>query len=76
MRAAIAGLGGVAGVDVLDAVDGRATLQALASEGASLAATVSELTRARGWQVHALTVERGRLDEVFREITASGVAHG
>jgi hypothetical protein len=27
---------------------------------------------ARGWQVDELRVERGELDEVFREITAGG----
>ena len=71
-RSAIAGLGGVAAVEVLASDDGTATLQALASDGASLATTVSELTRDRGWQVEGLIVERGRLDEVFREITAAG----
>jgi ABC-2 type transport system ATP-binding protein len=46
-----------------------------AAEGALLASAVSELARERGWQVHGLTVERGRLDEVFREITGAGEQH-
>jgi len=71
-RAALAELAGVAGVDVLDALDGRLTLQARPLDGASLAAPVSALARDRGWRVHALSVERGRLDEVFRDITGAG----
>ncbi len=69
VRAALAALPGAAGVEVLAVGDGPATLQVYAVNGATLAAPVSELGRARGWQVQALSVERGRLDEVFREIT-------
>jgi ABC-2 type transport system ATP-binding protein len=75
VRAAISGLAQVVGVELVDAMDGLATMLVFAAEGATLAAPVSELTRARGWQVHELTVERGRLDEVFREITRPG-GHG
>ena len=35
-------------------------------------AEIAELVRARGWPVTALRVERGRLDDVFRAITAPG----
>ncbi len=80
-RAALAALEGVAGVEVLEALDGRLTLQARPADGASLAAPVSALARDHGWRVHALSVERGRLDQVFRDITGAGggereVAHG
>ncbi len=69
VRVALAALPGAAAVEVLSAGDGRATLQVLAANGAMLAGPVSELGRERGWQVHGLSVERGRLDEVFRDIT-------
>jgi ABC-2 type transport system ATP-binding protein len=32
-------------------------------------AKVADLARAHGWEVTGLRVERGRLDDVFREIT-------
>ena len=37
--------------------------------GESLFAPVNELIQRHQWQVEALHVERGRLDEVFRDIT-------
>ena len=46
-----------------------------AVDGALLANPVSALASERGWQVHGLTVERGRLDEVFREVTGAGEQH-
>jgi ABC-2 type transport system ATP-binding protein len=71
-RDAIAALSGVASVNILDTQGQRATLQVLAAAGAELAAPVSTLSRDSGWHVHALTVERGRLDDVFRDITRTG----
>jgi ABC-2 type transport system ATP-binding protein len=35
-----------------------------------LAADVADFARARGWKITGLTVERGRLDDVFRTLTA------
>lgn len=77
VRMEIAALEQVAGVEMIEMLDGRATLQVFAAGGAALALAVSELSRARGWQVHGLSVERGRLDEVFRDIThRAGHVHG
>jgi ABC-2 type transport system ATP-binding protein len=75
VRVDIAALDEVAGVELIESLDGRATLQVFAVHGAALAMPVSELSRLRGWQVHGLSVERGRLDEVFRDITR-GAGHG
>ena len=61
---------GVASVEVLDAEGERVRLQVYPVDNASLAAPVSQLAREKGWAVEELHVERGRLDEVFREITA------
>ncbi|HEX9583549.1 MAG TPA: ATP-binding cassette domain-containing protein [Gammaproteobacteria bacterium] len=61
---------GVASVQLIDRVDGVARLAVYPKGSVSLAAPVSELARSRGWAVEELIVERGRLDEVFREITA------
>jgi ABC-2 type transport system ATP-binding protein len=37
--------------------------------GRPIVAEVSDLVRAHGWKVDELTIELGRLDEVFRELT-------
>ncbi|MFT5172663.1 MAG: ABC-2 type transport system ATP-binding protein [Gammaproteobacteria bacterium] len=71
-RGAITQLPGVASVNILEHNENRGTLQVLASDGAALAAPVSALSRDNGWQVHGLSVERGRLDDVFRDITRAG----
>lgn len=71
-RGAIAALSGVASVKILEQADSRGTLQVLAIDGAPLAAPVSALSRDHQWQVHGLSVERGRLDDVFRDITRAG----
>ena len=69
VRDALGSLEQVHTVEVLGAANGCISVQVFAAAGASVAAPVSELSRSRGWQVTGLTVERGRLDEVFREIT-------
>ena len=74
IRKIISELSGVAAVNTLDAQDGRAVLQVLAQKGAELAAPLSALSRDKGWPIHALSVERGRLDDVFRDITSVGGA--
>ena len=45
-------------------------LQVYPVDDALLAAPVSQLAREKDWAVEELHVERGRLDEVFREITS------
>jgi ABC-2 type transport system ATP-binding protein len=37
--------------------------------GRPIVANIADLARAHGWEVTGLRVERGRLDDVFREIT-------
>ena len=44
--------------------------------GASIAHAVSDACRDNGWEIRGLTVERGRLDEVFRAVTRSDVDGG
>ena len=39
--------------------------------GRTIVTHVADLVRAHGWEVAGLRVERGRLDDVFREITAA-----
>src|SRR5487761_173629 len=62
-------LPGVASVDEVDDEEGRA-LMIFPRDGQSIVAEVSDLVRAAQWPMTALRVERGRLDDVFRAITA------
>ncbi len=59
----------VEAVELLGHIDGIARYQIYPKAGELLAATVSQVARARGWEIVQLTVERGRLDEVFRAVT-------
>jgi ABC-2 type transport system ATP-binding protein len=66
-RAALAALPSVADVEVSER-DVRLT--ALPRSGAPIFAAISELASAKGLALKALHLESGRLDEVFRSITA------
>ena len=63
--AALEALAGVARVEV----EADGTLSILPADGRPLWAQVGRLVLERGWKVESLGVERGQLDEVFREIT-------
>jgi len=62
-------LPGVASVETtID--DGNATLSVLPHDGQPISDAIVRHARERGWPVTGLYVERGRLDDVFRAITA------
>ena len=72
--AAVGTLRGVAGVmraEVLAQSEDTLELMLLPDGGTSIAGPVSEAARANGWQVTEMQIERGRLDDVFREITTA-----
>ncbi|KPK57559.1 MAG: hypothetical protein AMJ59_18780 [Gammaproteobacteria bacterium SG8_31] len=48
------------------------TITVLPRQGESLLPAVGRLALERGWQVDELHIERGQLDEVFRQITTAG----
>ena len=50
--------------------DGRLTV--LARAGQVIFPQINGLVRERGWSVRELSVERGRLDDVFRNLTREG----
>ena len=62
-------LPGVAAVEPVSGGEGEA-LMIFAEPGRTVLTHVADLARAHGWEVAGLRVERGRLDDVFREITA------
>ncbi len=69
IRADLAALADIAAIETAD--DGRALI-VLPREHASIAADIAELAEGRDWRIGGFSVERGRLDEVFRAITAPG----
>lgn len=64
-------LSGVDSVETLEQTNNVVRLQIYPKDGQSLVGAVSQVARERGWEVEELSVERGRLDEVFRSITTS-----
>jgi ABC-2 type transport system ATP-binding protein len=70
VRAELAALPGVAAVEpaVDQAGDG---LLVLPRGGRPVVGEIADLARNRGWTITGLQVERGRLDDVFREITTA-----
>lgn len=68
-RNAIAALDPVREVQVNGPVDGTAELLVLPRNGIDIAPEVVALLRGDGVAVQELAVERGRLDDVFRELT-------
>src|SRR6516162_8612209 len=68
VRAELARLPGVAAVEAVSDSEGDALMIFPGGDG-PIVAKVADLARAHGWEVTGLRVERGRLDDVFREIT-------
>jgi ABC-2 type transport system ATP-binding protein len=60
---------GVAAVEIT-ADDGQAGLCVFSRDGQPISDAIVRFARERGWPVTGLYVERGRLDDVFRTITA------
>ena len=67
----LAALPGVSGVEV--AADGH-SVTVFGEDGLDTAARVRDCCREHGWSVLALRAEGGRLDDVFRDITAGDLA--
>ncbi len=67
---ALRALNSVRAVETLERVNGVATLRVLPVDGADLGPKVAQLLHGRGIRVEHLEVEPGRLDEVFRALTA------
>jgi ABC-2 type transport system ATP-binding protein len=68
----------IASVETVGASNGKVRLQAAPRDGAPAAPQLASLIRSRLIEVEEVVVQRGSLDEVFREITTSddGAHHG
>ncbi|WP_295558605.1 ABC transporter ATP-binding protein [uncultured Hyphomicrobium sp.] len=64
----------IAGVETVEKANGHIRLRALPKTAASPAAAVGDLIRRESLSVEEVYVERGKLDDVFREITMSAQA--
>jgi len=69
-RAELAALPGVAAVEPVSDPEGEG-LVILPRDGRPMVAEIADCARDRGWMITSLRVERGRLDDVFREITTA-----
>jgi ABC-2 type transport system ATP-binding protein len=67
-RKELGALPGVAAVEDVNMSDGKA-LRAIAKDGKSIAGTVGDFVRNKKWSTSEIRIERGHLDDVFREIT-------
>ncbi|MEE9544280.1 MAG: ATP-binding cassette domain-containing protein, partial [Rhodospirillales bacterium] len=72
----IAALNSVEGVDILDGLEDRARLRVLPKHGRPIVIEISGLIRAKNLPVRELHVEKGSLDEVFRDITRASEGMG
>jgi gliding motility-associated transport system ATP-binding protein len=73
-REELAALSGVQRVDVLEGEDGLLRLRVVPARGTNLTVEIARLAQGKGWQVQGLSLERGRLEEVFRQVTTTVAA--
>jgi gliding motility-associated transport system ATP-binding protein len=71
VKRALGAAPGIAKVETMGAVNGVAQLRAIPKNGAVIATDVASLIREKSIQVEEIFVERGKLDDVFRQITTS-----
>ncbi|MBJ01669.1 MAG: ABC transporter ATP-binding protein [Planctomycetes bacterium] len=75
VQAALSGVNGVEHVEAMaDGADGLSSWWIYPAEGASILSNLSSLFHERNWEIDHLSVERGRLDEVFRDITTGSAS--
>ena len=70
IRAELDRLDDVDAVETVSDDEGPGTLLVVARDGRAIAEDIAEMARAQRWRLASMTVERGRLDDVFRSITA------
>lgn len=74
--AAMKGVGGVRDVEEVSKANGHAHLRALSSGNGEIIGDVAAALRDQSISVNQIYVERGRLDDVFRDITTSDGSSG
>lgn len=74
LRGALDGMDDISGVEVGNIDGALARVTVMSREGATIVEAVNTRIRENGISVEQLYVERGRLDDVFRQITSDGGA--
>jgi ABC-2 type transport system ATP-binding protein len=71
VRGALAAVAGIAKVETVGAANGQMQLRAIPKNGAGIVEDVASAIRQKSLAVDEIFVERGKLDDVFRQITTS-----
>jgi ABC-2 type transport system ATP-binding protein len=71
VRGALLALAGVDKVETVGAENGQLQLRAIPKNGAGIVTDVASVIRQKDLTVEEIFVERGKLDDVFRQITSS-----
>ena len=71
LKGALAALAGISAVETVSSANGQLLLRAVPKNGAGIVTDVASVIRQNGLVVDEVFVERGKLDDVFRQITSS-----
>ena len=71
LKDALAAVAGVGSVETVSSADGQLLLRAIPKNGAGIVTDVASAIRQKALVVEEIFVERGKLDDVFRQITSS-----
>lgn len=71
LKAALATLDGVDRVETISGADGHLLVRAMPKNGVGIVTDVASVIRQKALVVEEIFVERGKLDDVFRQITTS-----
>jgi ABC-2 type transport system ATP-binding protein len=71
VRSALSAVAGVKAIETVGAANGQMQLRAIPKNGAGIVTDVTSVIRQQALAVDEIFVERGKLDDVFRQITSS-----
>ena len=71
LKGALAAIAGISVVETVSSGNGQLLVRALPKNGAGILTDVASVIRQKGLVVDEVFVERGKLDDVFRQITSS-----
>lgn len=64
------------GVDDMEALPEQGQVTLFPKQGVKLLDTVTDFIHQQQWQLESIVLEQGRLDQIFRDITAGDQSHG
>jgi ABC-2 type transport system ATP-binding protein len=73
LKGALAAVSGIGSVETVSSANGVLLMRAVPVNGAGIVTEVASVIRQKGLVVEEVFVERGKLDDVFRQITSSDV---